>query len=668
MKCSLLTLSTFIDGALPPDRGAEVDAHLVGCPRCTAGAASLREEKGRIAQLARVRVQPESAQNLLEQVGITGAVPEQLHRERPSIRNAPDGRPWLSGSAGAALPWAPQRPTAAPPRRDRTQFTEEQIVPTVRPDVQPDLPFDAASPPPVSTTSVETKVVPEKPGPDMPAPPPWREPGDQRVVPLEPWEAAVPGYSDTSSATHAWAPPIDPARGDRGTVPQQCAPEFDVSAFEEPPAVPPPMSGPPHRLQAPGGPRALFDRARDAVAVRLALSRRDEGAEVAVGVVHQAAPPRRLPPPIAGFEDPEMAVTQLPTPARGAAEAAPRPAALPAHTAAVPSGIRPGAVADVDDRPMELTGFTGAPTPTPSRASSVRALRQRAETDDPDNSTDDGSWNAFGAAAFRGETAPAAEAAPARAPGSPLGRHSRAVQRRSDGIGVRLSALMTSALSAVRGSGAHAAASRPSGDGVVHGGGSAAARRDGFTFDRRIALAIGGVVAIFLVALLIGHLGSRTPAVSRVTASTAPSAAPHSAAGSSARAATAAPAPAGRPTTTAPLPATQTFGKGGSGFQVLRMRYGTFSGSQRIVVDLAGATGEPLTTIGFSGTTAMLVTFNGTIPAGSLAAPPAGGVVTSITRVPSSAGTTTYLLTLSRAARPVAFYLAGPLRFVLDLH
>jgi anti-sigma factor RsiW len=675
VKCSLLTLSTFIDGALPPDRGAEVDAHLVGCPRCTAGAATLREEKGRIAQLARVHVQPESAQTLLEQVGISGAMPEQLQRERPGMTVAPESRPWLSGGAGAALPWSPRRPSAPPPRGDPFPFTEEQIVPTVRPDVQPDLPFDAASP--------EVEAIPANPSLGIP-PAPWTDTAEHASPPLEPWEAAIPAYADADMVALAWPPPVERPGGDPGAVAPPPAPpppplaEEAGRVLEHPlmaPAVPPPPAGPPQRLEAASGPRALFDRARDAVAVRLALSRRDVAAADAVDVVHQAAPGRRLPPPLAGFEAPATTARRLPTPPRGAAEAPPRATAAAERMVPAPLPARGGRIADAaDDRPMELTGFTDTPIAAPSRASSIRALRERADTDDADaddHGGDDGSWNAFGAAAFRGETTPATEASAARAPRRPLGRHSRAVQRQSVGIGIRLRALVGAALSSVRGGSAQAAPATRGAGGVVPGGGTAAAPRTRFSFDHRVALAIGGVVAIFLVAFLIGHVGTHSPTATRVTPSTAASVAPHSAA-ASASAPTAPPATAGRPTTTAPLPAMQTFGKGGSGFQVTRMRYGVFDGSQRIVVDLGAtsgtATGEPLTTIGFSGTTTMLVTFNGTIPAGSLAAPPAGGVVTSITRVPSTAGTTTYRFTLSRAAKPVAFYLTGPLRFVLDLH
>ena len=147
VKCSLLTLSTFIDGELAPQRRAEVDAHLVGCARCSAGAATLREEKSRVGQLARVHASTR-----------LGAADARAggHRRRPRRRRTPppppppppppddDRRPWQRGDQQrrAAV-------DAAPPRRRVPAGRATSRRRAVVPDVQPDLPLEGvrAAPP-----------------------------------------------------------------------------------------------------------------------------------------------------------------------------------------------------------------------------------------------------------------------------------------------------------------------------------------------------------------------------------------------------------------------------------------------------------------------------------------------------------------------------------------
>jgi anti-sigma factor RsiW len=85
MKCSLLTLSTYMDSELEPRKRVEMEAHLVGCERCTRGLHHLREESERVGALARVHVLDTSVQSLMEQVGV------------PAVDSQMDV---LSGSAG----------------------------------------------------------------------------------------------------------------------------------------------------------------------------------------------------------------------------------------------------------------------------------------------------------------------------------------------------------------------------------------------------------------------------------------------------------------------------------------------------------------------------------------------------------------------------------------
>ncbi len=119
----------------------------------------------------------------------------------------------------------------------------------------------------------------------------------------------------------------------------------------------------------------------------------------------------------------------------------------------------------------------------------------------------------------------------------------------------------------------------------------------------------------------------------------------------------------------APAPAqVQTFGAGGTGFQVLRLRYGAAAGYERTVFDIAGAAGTPKVTAQFTTPTTLVVTFSGAAPGGATATPNPGRVISSVTLVSTSGGKSVYRFTLTRAATITAFYLTSPTRFVLDIH
>jgi hypothetical protein len=124
-----------------------------------------------------------------------------------------------------------------------------------------------------------------------------------------------------------------------------------------------------------------------------------------------------------------------------------------------------------------------------------------------------------------------------------------------------------------------------------------------------------------------------------------------------------------------PPPGVQTFGAGGTGFQVHGIRFGQQAGYLRMVFDMGPVSGSsgtsPKITVAFTDPTTMLVTLNGTVPAGSTGTPPAHGVISSVTLVSSSAGNAVYRIVLTRAVSPHGLLLSGtapPLRFVLDLH
>ena len=693
MKCSLLTLSTFIDDALEPDRTAEVDAHLVGCPRCSAGVATLREERDRVGSLARVRVDWESAQSLLEQVGIGATTgPAPVRRETPAPRVAPP-RPGRSAGGGAALPWTPQRPPV--PAIPSPAITEETNVQTVSPDVQPDLPFDAPRPDSSVIASPEVEALghpsagaaAERWGTDL---------DDAPAAPLDDWEAAIPAYEEpdtpyvrpvAASQTFEPAPsPVswaDPAPVSAATswdeppawqepAPQTHehaeAPAVDVEemagVITPEPLTPATPAGPPQRLERATGPRALFHRARDLVSVRVALMRphtidADADLDTMPPVAYEPLTPIRPSAPIRGFEEPDVAAAlpvAPPITIEPAPVAPPRPVPVqPVETAAAP---------------VELSGAPSPYTPASARADAIRALQRQADEQElPSGVPHD--WNAFGGAAYQ---AHAEEQAPAR---QRVGRHVKQVRKQPVPLRARVApvAAVAGRVATVVASGAGSAAraltgvARSAGTrAATLGAASTAARTRSTAVSPRVLAAAGAAVVVFLLALFVGRGGTTaqpTTGTGSHTAATGTSAAQGTPTTTQSAPATSAPSTT---TTTAPLTGVQTFGGGAAGLSVDRVRYGVFNGSQRLVFDLTGtASGAPSTTIGFSDPTTLLITFASSTAPPSWTAPPSG-VVMSITTVSTSKGSVTVRLTLARAATPVAFYLTGPERFVIDLH
>ena len=654
MKCSLLTLSTYVDGELPVDRRAEVDAHLVGCSRCSVGAATLRDERGRIGQLVRVRVAPPSALLMLEQLGITGASGEPAasappRSSTPAPQPVADDAPWRSTGRSPALPWTPRRPDPVPPPEAPVPpLIEEMSVPPVAPDVQPDLPFGsaradhgrqrgAAAPPvPPASPEVEASAMHPSPAPvavDAAFPGVDAHPEDAEI-PRGGWEMDLP-------------PPIEPVDFEPMSGPclplaeQRSAPE---PAPPPPAAAPPPLSAP--IRQAGTGPAMLWSRVRDAVGVRMALARGGSDIDESVHIVSGNSPRRAATPP------------QLPAPGRD----------YDADPVAEPVVATPPQPASV-----ELAGLSGASRTAPGRQR-VEALAAAPapvepvppppvwSMDDDDRAeTDPSSWNAFGSA-FYGDADDRGPVAPAPDRPRPLGRHSRAVTRHERGVDERLRhGLVTGAGLAGAAAAALATALRS----------AVASGRQG-RLDRRIIAAVAAVAIVFLTALIVGH-GPASPATS-ATGRTSPGAAPaHSsapAASAPATSSSAATAPA-----TAPLPATETFGAGGTGFEVRDLRYGKQPGYVRIVFDIGPVSSSsgtsPTVTTSFTSPTTLLVTLAGTLPAGSTGTPPAGSVISAVTLVSSGSSRSVYRFTLSRAVTVSGLFLSGanpPLRFVLDLH
>jgi hypothetical protein len=104
------------------------------------------------------------------------------------------------------------------------------------------------------------------------------------------------------------------------------------------------------------------------------------------------------------------------------------------------------------------------------------------------------------------------------------------------------------------------------------------------------------------------------------------------------------------------------------------IRYGQQATFMRMVFDMGPVSGSsgssPRVTVATT-PTSVLVTLNGTLPAGSTGIPPARGVISSVTLVSSGGGKTVYRIAVTHPVTVTGMFLSGaspPLRFVLDLH
>jgi len=109
MKCSLLVLSSYLDGELEARRDGELEAHLVGCQRCRAGLGYLREEVERVSALGRVHVADHSVHALLAQLGLIDE-DEPLPEPSPTavaLAEPPGRAPsWMGADDATSMPWA----------------------------------------------------------------------------------------------------------------------------------------------------------------------------------------------------------------------------------------------------------------------------------------------------------------------------------------------------------------------------------------------------------------------------------------------------------------------------------------------------------------------------------------------------------------------------------
>lgn len=372
--------------------------------------------------------------------------------------------------------------------------------------------------------------------------------------------------------------------------------------------------------------------------MRLALARGGDALDKSVQIISGAPtrPSVQLPKP-----DPSELGIVAASPAPPSPPSAPPPdlepdglgeARAPAEPASTVPSLPP--VFEETSEPAER------PRPTPTEAGGQPTGDEHAQA---------AGWNAFAASSYPDTEMPHERATTDRRP-RPLGRHSRAVARDQ----VPVSARIGRVTAAVRTAAGGAMARARQGVGRLGAAGP----------DNRLLAGVAAIGLIFVVALLIGHGTSRpsSPVAARPAATAQPQ--PHQSAPAQSSAPAATSAPVATPV--------QTFGAGDTGFQVVRLRYGSQAAYMRVVFDLGpargAAPGTPRVTISFPTPTTMLVTLDGTLPAGSTGSPTAGKVISSVTLVSSSHNTTVYRFGLTRAATATAFYLASPTRFVLDVH
>ena len=183
MRCSLLVLSSYIDSELEPARRGELEAHLVGCARCSTALGYLREESERLGGLARVHVPEPAAHQLFADLALIAPddlLPEHVASPRARPQSTTEAPPWLGEQPGKALPWkpptrvrrAPEQPIGPEPR---AVVQPPGAVAVATPPDQLEMPVPMATPfaaPPVIEVEVPGSRVRAEPAP--PAMPPRR--------------------------------------------------------------------------------------------------------------------------------------------------------------------------------------------------------------------------------------------------------------------------------------------------------------------------------------------------------------------------------------------------------------------------------------------------------------------------------------------------------------
>jgi hypothetical protein len=812
MKCSLLVLSSYLDGELEVRRQGELEAHLVGCQRCRSGLGYLREEVDRVSALGRVSVAEHSIDALLVQLGLTPA-PEvetlwagAYDEDSIDMTGSPvhDGSFWEPPAselaAAVEVPAAAELPAPDLPPDEHELAAAGELVPELAvaaelpaPDLAPDEHEPAAAaelPAPDLSPDEHELAAAELPAPDLapaehepaaaelPAPdlaPAEHElaaaaelasagelapelaaapelavaaelsaPPELPAAELAPPELApsiphaVPPASPPAAAAppptpvRQWPPPLpDPDQapfaplsagafppdgpepsdlpdhvtasgGDaemtasppwtpREAPPEPTYPMTDADVLDEP--VPVERFGPPQQARP-----SLFERLRDRVAVRRALSRSaaeyddsvqvfsGDGAPVRNGRHREAMnhPMHMGPGGIPGGEAAE------PSDPGDEVDLGPLPPTAPFVSPGATPMPRPGqlAIPGTDDHPSRQV--MGTPMPTRAETPSARpdepphpaapiAPPPRPDWPTPMHPGIPIPPPRHSLESAIGDPPPLAPRPPAPDPlAEALSEYERGRGVPTEPRPWRPREIPEDVIAAEPPAPPRAERSATA-DRPRH---SPSQLRE----SRRLQAIFG---AATLVMLIVGIVSGRTttplpsststaqssqPAQAQKPASSQPAARasaaapkPSAAAQQSSKPATQ-PAPGGVPQ----LTGVKVLGDTGSGYQVKDFRYGQHPNDFRIVLDMdaAGtAAGTPKATVGFLDSTTMLVVIEGVVPAGSTGSLPPGSVATAITLMQPSPfpNAITYQVKLARAVTFTAGYVPGPLRLVLDL-
>lgn len=647
MRCSLLTISSYLDGELSPERSGELEAHLVACARCSNGLGYLREEKERIRTLMAVHAREGAAEELLATVGLVAAPARPHDLEEPEPQTPPQFLLDLPDAGSRA----------------------------------PDVPVDPG------TLELPGTAMPKVPGgtngTGTPAPPPLE--ANDAAVPngtFAPPDVAPPLLTPIRDA-----PPMpEPPPRDAGLVRELQPAPGDAAPLDAMPPSPDDLADPALAPVRPPRPASWFERARDTIALRWALMRGgeiDAAGDDDIQIVSGAgAPPRHAP-------------RSVERPARTAGPAgAPVVAAAPPRSADPPAAPAEAEVGGPEHelmQPDEAMQAQAETFPIPDDAIDPRTvwpqLRPRAgeEAREPERNpiAPPLAFRDYGVDRYRASSPPRYAPEPAPEPpetqppvSSPVPRSTTpqpAPQPAHARSGRHVRALhgggRTFKLPAVPFPRPHPRGRRPALAGPLG--------------DRRLWIFGSAVAILALIGLLLGKQVTQpsnpslaTGAVPNPTAIALPSSPAHAPTAAATPvptpAPTAVPTPTPAPTPAQPNPATltgvQTLGSGATGVQVQDLRYGEHPNDFRIVFDLSGGA-TPTTQVGFGNPTTLYVEFSGVTGGSAPAQPPAGQTATAVKLVQPSpiAGKTIYEITLARPATLATSYLLSPTRLVIDL-
>jgi anti-sigma factor RsiW len=682
MKCSLLTLSIFLDEELDARKRGEVEAHLVACDRCSRGLTHLREESDRVSLLAQVQVADHSAHDLMEQVGIIDAGIRLPMKTNASVMVIPEEtRPWMAGGTGKALPWKPQRAVVSTVTAPATP-SEVRNAPAAQDEGDSS---DGSSPSTWNDTSDQYVV-------DEPTEPFNNDAEDQAPKPVQPEPWFPPGTTAESLTADprlplVTSPPASPPARPSAPPPAPASPPPPSVQYvpqpivQSPPEIPGEVDEPPLTLTP------AYDPPAAPTAEQTPLSFQPEAASIppAEDSIYEESLHDEIHDDIPPPYEPEPFVTRSAPP--------PLPP-IPPVRASKPSGfmsrvrdaiaVRRAVRSLPDDDSVEMFNGDGTPgfaqpprrpvAPPRDEADQERRLQAAAAAAAPENTEsvrDELEIQPAIVAEPEPEPVPTPEPiyapepepihtfAPEREPfREPITEPIAGTSARDDETSLhdlREQALKPSPMS-------FEALAKP-------------ARVKARSLQSRIPSFDKRLLAVGAVALLILIVGIATGKSSKVAPTTSASHSKPASSATTTNKTTSSAVPSATPKAVQPtgtsvaLTNTKTAGNGGTGYAIEDVRYGQHPNDFRIVFDMTGGTGFPTVVVGFKTPTVMDVVFTGATPSNATGVLPNTTTVTKVTILPrTTSGQTVYEYTL---AHPVTVnkpaYYPSPTKLVLDL-